>query len=76
MLRLTGTKQQLRDGISRRTALRIGALGMGGLSLPGLLAAERSSGVRQSHKSVIMIYMVGAPPHQSLTLYRERAVRA
>ena len=66
MLEMTGTKQRLCDGITRRTALRIGALGMGGLSLPGLLRAEQASGIRQSHKSVIMIYLVGAPPHQDM----------
>ncbi|MGE0756753.1 MAG: DUF1501 domain-containing protein [Pirellulaceae bacterium] len=66
MLRITGTKQRLCDGMSRRTALKIGALGMGGLSLPGLLRAERAAGIRQSRKSVIMIYMVGAPPHQDM----------
>ena len=41
MLEMTGTKQRLCDGLTRRTALKIGALGMGGLSLPGLLRAER-----------------------------------
>ncbi len=66
MLEMTGTKQRLCDGITRRTALRIGALGMGGLSLPGLLRAEQASGIRQSHKSVIMIYLVGASPHQDM----------
>ena len=66
MLTITGTKQRLCDGMTRRTALKIGALGMGGLSLPGLLRAERVAGIRQSHKSVIMIYMVGAPPHQDM----------
>jgi hypothetical protein len=66
MLRITGTKQRLCDGMTRRTALKIGALGMGGLTLPGLLRAERVAGIRQSHKSVIMIYMVGAPPHQDM----------
>ncbi|MDA1054474.1 MAG: DUF1501 domain-containing protein [Planctomycetota bacterium] len=66
MLRVTGTKRRLCDGLTRRTALKIGALGMGGLSLPGLLRAERVAGIRQSHKSVIMIYMVGAPPHQDM----------
>ncbi len=54
------------DGVNRRELLRIGALGMGGLTLPGLLRAERRSGVKNSNKSVIMIYMVGAPPHQDM----------
>jgi hypothetical protein len=51
---------------SRREFLKIGALGMGGLTLPGLLRAEKASGITSSHKAVIMIYMVGAPPHQDM----------
>lgn len=52
--------------LSRRGFLRIGALGLGGLSLPGLLRAEAAAGVRSSHKSVILIYLVGGPPHQDM----------
>ena len=54
------------DGFSRRNFLRIGALGMGGLALPHLLQAEAAAGIRQSHKSVIMIYLPGGPPHQDM----------
>jgi hypothetical protein len=46
--------------------MRIGALGLGGLTLPNLLRAEQSSGVGSNVKSVIMIYLVGAPPHQDM----------
>jgi len=53
------------DGLSRRDMLRIGTLSVGGLSLPRILAAEQASG-RRSHKSVIMIYMCGAPGHQDM----------
>jgi hypothetical protein len=52
--------------MSRRGFLRIGALGLGGLTLPGLLRAEEASGARSSHKSVILIYLVGGPPHQDM----------
>src|SRR5947207_4994312 len=52
------------DGVSRRNFIKIGALGMGGLALPQLLKAEAASGVRKSHKAVIMIYLPGGPPHQ------------
>jgi len=52
--------------LSRRGFLRIGALGLGGLTLPGLLRAEAAAGTRSSHKSVILIYLVGGPPHQDL----------
>ena len=54
------------DGIARRDFLKIGGLLMGGLSLPQILRAEAQSGIRKSPKSVIMIYMAGAPPHQDL----------
>ena len=54
------------SGVSRRNALCVGALGMGGLALPGLLRAEQLSGNKKSHKSVIMIYMCGAPAHQDM----------
>ena len=66
MLTLRGSSQRLCDGITRRDALRIGALGMGGLALPELLRAESTAGIRKSHKAVIMIYMVGAPSHQDM----------
>lgn len=52
--------------LSRRSFLRVGALGLGGLTLPALLRAEAASEVRSSHKSVILIYLVGGPPHQDM----------
>lgn len=54
------------DGLRRRNFLKIGALGMGGLSLPQLLRAESSSRSGRSNKSVIMIYLPGGPPHQDM----------
>lgn len=60
------TTTPLCNGLRRREFLRIGALGLGGLTLSQLLAAEAHSGVRNSHKSVIMIYLVGGPPHQDM----------
>ena len=50
---------------TRREILRIGALGATGLCLPELLRAEQAQGLA-GHKAVIMIYMVGAPPHQDM----------
>src|SRR5262245_33950694 len=52
------------DGISRRAFLQIGGLALGGLSLPPLLRAESASGVRQSSKGIIMLFLPGGPPHQ------------
>ncbi len=51
---------------NRRGFLQIGALGLGGLTLPQLLRAEAAAGVRTRHKSVILIYLVGGPPHQDM----------
>jgi hypothetical protein len=52
--------------LSRRSFLRIGTLGIGGLTLPQLLRAEAAAGIRSSPKSVILIYLVGGPPHQDM----------
>ncbi|MBI3870354.1 MAG: DUF1501 domain-containing protein [Verrucomicrobia bacterium] len=64
MLNLFGKPKRFCDGITRRSFLKIGALGMGGAALPEILRAEAASGVRASHKSIIMIYLPGGPPHQ------------
>ncbi len=70
MLSLWGPSEPNRycDGLSRRSFLKIGGLGMGGLSLPGLLQAESlgrgNIPARSSHKSVIMVYLSGGLAHQ------------
>ena len=66
MLSINGKGSRLCDGMTRRDALKIGALGLGGMSLPDLLQAEQRAGISGSHKAVIMIYMCGAPPHQDM----------
>ena len=66
MLNLNGSSYRLCDGLSRRSFMKIGALGMGGLSLPQLLQAEEQAGVKKSNKAIIMVYMAGAPPHQDM----------
>lgn len=65
MLSILGRSPRLCDGMQRRDFLRLGVLGLGGLSLRDLLAAEGRSG-RNGSKAVIMIYLVGAPPHQDM----------
>src|SRR4051812_18037359 len=52
--------------LHRRSFLHIGGLGAAGLALPQLLRAEAAAGVRSSTKSVILIYLVGGPPHQDM----------
>ena len=55
------------DGVTRRSFLRIGGLALGGLSLPQILRAQDLSGSRRpDHKSVIMIFLAGGPPHQDM----------
>src|SRR4030095_4576902 len=51
---------------SRRNFLRIGALSLGGLALPQILQAEAASGIRRSHKAVIMVFLPGGPSHQDM----------
>jgi hypothetical protein len=46
--------------------LKIGALGAAGITLPQLLQAEATAGIKNSCKSVILVYLVGGPPHQDL----------
>ncbi len=54
------------DGVSRRNFLKIGAFGAAGLSLSQLFSLEAAAGIRNSKKSVILVYLVGGPPHQDL----------
>ena len=65
MLRLLGPtdRSPLCSGFSRRNFLRIGGLGAAGLALPDLLRAEATTGAGQRRKSVILVYLVGGPPH-------------
>lgn len=54
------------DGVSRRSFLQIGAMGMGGLTLAGLLRAEAAAGVGSSQKAVINIHLGGGPSHMDM----------
>ncbi|MFO0803370.1 MAG: DUF1501 domain-containing protein [Gemmataceae bacterium] len=51
--------------LPRRSFLQIGSLALGGINLPQLLRAEEATG-RTRHKSVIMIFLSGGPPHQDM----------
>src|SRR5260221_11214587 len=53
------------DGVSRRTFLKVGALAVGGLSLPGLLRlrAQAAPGTSTPRKSVILLWLAGGPSH-------------
>lgn len=54
------------DGISRRSFLELGSLGIVGLSLSQLFRLEAAAGVGSSTKSVIHIHLAGGPSHQDL----------
>ena len=54
------------DGSSRRDFLRVGALGLTGMTLPNLLrarAASIDSGTNLKNKSVIWLWLSGGPTH-------------
>lgn len=68
MLTIWGTDRNSRCGHSRREFLQVGAMGVGGLTLANVLRLRARAGEteRTPHKSVIMIYLCGAPPHQDM----------
>jgi hypothetical protein len=55
------------DGLTRREVMRVGAIGLGGLSLPHLLGASRASASSGSTRpdpharSVVILYLSGGP---------------
>jgi hypothetical protein len=51
------------DGVRRRDFLKIGALGIGGLTLADVLRAEAEAGVGKSQKAIINIHLGGGPTH-------------
>ena len=68
-------RRQFCDAVNRRNFLKIGSLGLTGLTLPRLLEAEARSGGGSSRKSVILIYLVGGPPHQDMFDLKPEAPR-
>ena len=69
MLRLlTGPGCRDCSGLSRRDFLRVGALGMAGLTLPGLLRTRALAGAGQRQefvrdRSVVLLYLSGGASH-------------
>lgn len=65
MLTFLGSKYRCCDRISRRGFLKVGTLGLGGLTLADLLRLKAQGAVRpkSSVKSVIMVYLHGGPSH-------------
>jgi hypothetical protein len=68
MLTIFGRSNRYCDGVSRRSFLKIGALGLGAtsLSLADVFRAEGRNGTSSQHKAVINIFLGGGPPHQDM----------
>ena len=67
MLNLRAPGVRLCDGVTRRDVLQAGALGLTGLSLPGLLRARAadSAPTTGQAKSCILIFLMGGPAQHS-----------
>lgn len=66
MLEVYGGRYGTCDGVSRRNFLRIGALGLAGLTLPDVLrmrAHAASAGARVPNTALIQIVLGGGPTH-------------
>ena len=70
-----GEAQRYCDRVSRRSMLKIGALTLGGVTLPQLLRAEQAAGIGSSHKAIINIHLNGGPSHQDMFDLKPNAPR-
>ena len=68
MLTIFGPSNRYCDGVSRRSFLKIGALGIGAgsLTLADIFRSEARAGTTSRPKSVINIFLGGGPPHQDM----------
>ena len=66
MLEFSGNRVHHCDGQSRRSFLRAGALGFGGLTFADLLRAESEAGIGSSNKAIINIHLDGGPPQMDM----------
>lgn len=63
MFTLWGSPQRFCDRIDRRDFLRLGSLGIGGLTLADVLRLRAAAGTSKPAKSVILICLAGGPSH-------------
>lgn len=67
MLTINGSQSSpFCDGVSRRGFLKLGALGIGGLTLADVLRAESQAGIGSSQKAIINIHLHGGPSHTDM----------
>lgn len=66
MIEILGRTYRTCDGVTRRNFLRLGSLGIGGLTLPQLLQARAtaaSQGLSSRPKACILVWLAGGPSH-------------
>jgi Protein of unknown function (DUF1501) len=65
MLKIFGESARDCDGLTRRSFLQVGALGLGGLALPDLLRLRAEGAVAEAGRarSVILFWLSGGPGH-------------
>jgi hypothetical protein len=74
MLTIYGKASRYCDGVSRRSFLQVGGLGLGALGLTTLSdlfraearAADAGLPRPSQHKAVINVFLGGGPPHQDM----------
>jgi len=66
MLTVEGARFRHCDGVSRRSFLKVGALGIGGIGLADVLRAEAHAGVGSSRRAIIHIHLDGGPPQMDM----------
>jgi len=66
MLTFLGNKHRFSDGLTRRDFLRVGGLGLTGLTLADLLRHRAHGAAPSTSRAVIMVYLAGGPSHIDL----------
>jgi hypothetical protein len=66
VLTFFGASRRYCDRINRRDFLRVGALGLGALTLPDILRLRAQAGSSATPRSVIMICLAGGPSHMDM----------
>src|SRR6266852_2276383 len=66
MLSIFGSNHRLCDSLSRRDFLKVGALGVGGLTFADVLRAQAHGSAPTPRKSIIMVYLNGGPSHMDM----------
>ena len=63
MLKFLSAQSQQHSQTTRRNFLKLGTLGLAGLTLSDLLRLEAQAGIQHSHKAIINVHLDGGPPH-------------